>query len=724
MRHRSFLPVVLAAMLVLAPAIAVPALGASAAPVANAAVEAAADTPPKVVIVVGATHETTASYRSYADLFYAEAIKHTPNVTKVYSPNASWSQVKAAAQGASILIYLGHGSGYPKTSTSVFDPNNNNGMGLNTATDPSDYVAKYYGENYMANNIRLAKNAVVILSHLCYASGNSESGDPEPSYAVARERIDGFASGFLRAGARVVMADVWNSAVVSHIKSIFTTDQTFGNMWATSVSNHGHQMPFTPARNPAYKAVMDPNTWTSGFYRSIVGNLDMRTTAVVNGASAAPTGTDAAVGPKLWSMDGPTTISPNFDGVVDQLNLVARFSETATWNVTIRNAAGDAVRSQNGSGHQAFINWDVMTGGNLAPDGDYTWNLHATDAAGTDPLDESGGFTVVEQPTPNTGVLSFTPGATLTTSPTINYALTFAGPVSGLTKADLRISGSATGCVLGAPAAGPTEYTIQLTSCSTGTVTLKLNQGSVTDSASNVGPSGEIAAPKVTVDRTAPSVAQPKGVLRTGVALGTTATDAALPMTVSWSATDAGAGVKSYDVKRSKGGAAYEVIASAITGTSLNTTMKAGHRYQFKVRARDHAGNVSSWTGPYAWGASLAQQTSGSVTYTGTWSSQSVAAFSGGSAKYATAANASASYSFSGRSVAWVTRLSATSGAVQVFVDGVLAATIDTSAASTSERVLAFTRSWSGYGAHTIKLVVIGTADRPRADLDAFAVIQ
>jgi len=711
-------------MLVLAPALALPALGASAAPDAAAAAEDAADAPPKVVIVVGATHGSTASYRSYGDLFYAEAIKHTPNVVKVYSPSATWKNVKAAAQGASILIYLGHGSGYPKNASSVFDPNNNNGMGLNTADNPSDNVAKYYGENYMANDIRLAKNAVVILSHLCYASGNSESGNPEPTYAVARERIDGFASGFLRAGARAVIADVWNSAVVSHIKSILTTDQTIGNMWANSVSNHGHQMPFTPARNPAYKAIMDPNTWNSGFYRSIVGALDMRTTAVVNGAGAAPTGIDPAVGPRLWAMDGPTTISPNYDGVVDRLNLVARFSETATWAVSLRNADGDVVRSQSGTGHQAFITWDVMAGADLAPEGSYTWDLHATDAAGTDPLDESGAFEVAYQPTPGTGVLSFAPGATMTTSSTINYALTFAGPVSGLTKGDFRISGSASGCVLGAPAGGPTSYTIQVTSCSSGTVTLKLTPGSVTDAASNVGPAGEISATKVTIDRTAPAVGTVKASLRTGVTLSSNATNAPLPMSVSWSATDAGSGVKSFDVKRSKDGGAYERIASAITAASLNTTMTPGHTYKFKVRARDNVGNVSSWAASSTWHAGLTQQTTAAVTYTGTWSSESVSAFSAGSAKYATAASASATYSFSGRSVAWVTRLAPTSGAVQVYVDGVLAATVDTTAASTSERVVVFSKSWSSYGAHKIKLVVVGTTDRPRADIDAFAVIQ
>ena len=532
-------------MLVLAPALALPALGASAAPEATAAAESTADAPPKVVIVVGATHGATASYRSYGDLFYAEAIKHTPNVVKVYSPNATWKKVKAAAQGASILIYLGHGSGYPKNATSVFDPNNHHGMGLNKADDPSDYVARYYGENYMANDIRLAKNAVVILSHLCYASGNSESGNPEPTYAVARERIDGFASGFLRAGARAVIADVWNSAVVSHIRSILTTDQTIGNMWTNSVSNHGHQMPFTPVRNPAYKAIMDPNTWTSGFYRSIVGALDMSTTAVVNGAGAAPTGTDPAVGPRLWSIDGPTTISPNGDGVVDQLNLVARFSETATWDVSLRNADGAEVRSQSGTGHQAFVSWDATAGSDLAPEGSYTWHLHATDAAATDPLDESGAIEVVYQPTPQTGVLSFTPGATLTKSSTINYALTFGGPVSGLTKGDLRIGGSASGCVLGAPAGGPAAYTIAVSSCSSGTVTLKLNPGSVTDAASNVGPDGEISAAKVTIDKTAPAVRTVKARLRTGATLDSSATNAPLPMSVTWSATDAVSGVKS-----------------------------------------------------------------------------------------------------------------------------------------------------------------------------------
>ena len=478
MRHRAPLAAVLAAVVALLPALALPALAGSTAPGADA-VGTTAASGPKVVIVVGATHEATASYRSYANLMYAEAIKYTPNVVKVYSPNATWKNVKAAAQGASILIYLGHGSGYPRDDSAVFNPNGHDGMGLNSASNKSDYVAKYYGESYMANDIRLAKNAVVILSHLCFASGNSMSGDPEPTYAVAEQRIDNFASGFLRAGARTVIADVWNSGVIHYIRSIFTTNQSIGNMWAVSPSNHGHQMPFTPIRNPAYQAVMDPNNWTSGFYRSIVAAPEMRTTDVVEGASesltskhpstfqapgaaavgdapvslyqgaalgestgaALPAGevvrvTDVvpaddgasdpalevetldgsiggwvdgagliprdSAGPELWSMDGPGTISPNFDGYLDRLNLWARFSESVDWSVKLKDSGGDVVRTQDGTGHQAGITWDALPGGDPAPDGDYTWHLKASDAWGNPVLDEDGAFTIANEAVPGT----------------------------------------------------------------------------------------------------------------------------------------------------------------------------------------------------------------------------------------------------------------------------------------------------------------------------------
>jgi hypothetical protein len=79
---------------------------------------------------------------------------------------------------------------------------------------------------------------------------------------------------------------------------------------------------------------------------------------------------------------------------------------------------------------------------------------------------------------------------------------------------------------------------------------------------------------------------------------------------------------------------------------------------------------------------------------------------------------------FTGRAIAWVTTLRPTAGEVQVWVDGVHVKTVDTYAASTTYRRVVFSRAWTSYGTHTIKLVVVGTPDRRRADLDAFEIIR
>ena len=160
----------------------------------------------KVVIIVGATHGATPRYREQADRAYAEAIKYTSNVVKVYSPNATWARVKAAVVGASVVIYFGHGNGWPSPYT--YDPKytTKNGFGLNKVEGAGDNNNVYYGEPYVST-LDLAPGAVVMLHHLCYAAGNSEPGQAEPSVRVARQRADNYAAGFLKAGAAAVIAD-------------------------------------------------------------------------------------------------------------------------------------------------------------------------------------------------------------------------------------------------------------------------------------------------------------------------------------------------------------------------------------------------------------------------------------------------------------------------------------------------------------------------------------
>jgi hypothetical protein len=726
LRHRTPTAIALVAVVALAPLLAIPVLGAStAAPATPAAVAGdPAVTPPKVVIVVGAVEGITPSYRNDADAIYAEAIKYTPNVTRIYSPNATWAKVKAAAQGASIFVYLGHGYGFPSPYRPAMSPDVQNGIGINAIGGVDDYDKKYYGETPIANEFRFAKDAIVLLNHLCYSAGGSESHHAEPTMSVARQRVDNYASGFIRAGARTVIAQSWTSGVIYTIRSIFTTNQTILNAWDNAPNKQGHVQPFVPVRNPAFEARVDPDNWTTGFHRSIVSASSHTTTQIRDGAGIPNTTGDAA--PQLWSIDGPTALTPNFDGKTDTLSLVGRFSETVSWKVDIKNAGGDVVRTQTGTNHQAWLTWDARAGGQPAPDGDYTWNLHATDATGGT-LDESGPISVGHPDVPSTGVLTFKPTTpTTTTVGSISYSLVFAGPVTAVNWSDFTRTGTSAGCVLATPVQGATaaEYTLTITGCGTGTVGLYLNAGMVRGADLAYGPAGPISAAKVTIDTSAPKVKAATPTLRTGVQLGGTSTSQPLLVTLGWTGTDSGSGIASYDVQRSYDGGAFTTIAGAQAASSLDLTMTPGHSYRFRVRARDKAGNVGAWSPSYTWYPVLTQQSSGALAWTGSWTAEANPTASNGWVKRTTAAGASVSYSFSGRAVAWVTTLRPDAGAVQVWIDGALAATVDTQADAVTARQVVFSRTWSGYGSHTIRLVNLATAGQPRADLDAFEVIR
>ena len=238
--------------------------------------------PAKVVIVVGATHGATASYRARADAAYAEARRHTSNVVKVYSPNATWTRVKAAAVGASVLIYFGHGNGWPSPYT--YDPqySTKDGFGLNSDTNGdgrlSDNENRYYGEPYV-RTLDLAPNAIVMLHHLCYASGNSEPGHAQPTVTVARQRISNYAAGFLRTNAQAVIAD-GHRGPADYLRLLFTTDQTIESLWRTAPGNNGHARSFTSTRTSGVRALMDPEGTSSGFYRSLVTDPLLTTTMV------------------------------------------------------------------------------------------------------------------------------------------------------------------------------------------------------------------------------------------------------------------------------------------------------------------------------------------------------------------------------------------------------------------------------------------------------------
>ncbi|MFL5675219.1 MAG: hypothetical protein ACJ779_09440 [Chloroflexota bacterium] len=235
--------------------------------------EAASAAGIKVVVIVGPVGSSTANYILNAKRYAAQARSYGANVIEIYSPNATWSRVKAAAQGAKVIIYLGHGNGSP-SPYGAFSRYTKDGFGLNSSAGNGNSNTKYYGEYYVRTAIKLAPNAVVILNRLCYASGNSEWGRPNPTKTVAKERADNFGAGFLRAGARAVFAEGITSA--SYILSgLFRTSRTMGSIF-TSSSNFvsAYDFHFPSGRTPGYTVWMAPKSIGS-YYRSVVGNLSL-----------------------------------------------------------------------------------------------------------------------------------------------------------------------------------------------------------------------------------------------------------------------------------------------------------------------------------------------------------------------------------------------------------------------------------------------------------------
>ena len=181
------------------------AVGAAALPSASVLAAApggdAATSHARVAIIVGPVGSLTDYYLGMARAAATEARRYSDNVVTVYSPDATWPRVKDALAGASIVVYLGHGNGWPSPYSDVPRPSTQNGLGLNPVAGQGDGAHQYFGEQYLERSVRLAPGAVVLLHHLCYASGAAEPGMAQPSLDVAVRRVDNFGAGWLATGA-------------------------------------------------------------------------------------------------------------------------------------------------------------------------------------------------------------------------------------------------------------------------------------------------------------------------------------------------------------------------------------------------------------------------------------------------------------------------------------------------------------------------------------------
>ena len=382
------------------------AFGIQLSPTGLSVAPAHAETPaPKAVFIVGPTNRLTDNNLTDAARMADQAVVEGMDVRRVFFPNATWDNVLTNIQGASLVVYMGHGYGWPSPYTTRMTESRQNGFGLNSFQGSGRAQYTYYGAAPIRDNVRLAPNAVVMLLHGCYTSGNGEPGMAIPTEGLARERVDNYASGFLAAGARAVFAYGWNQKL-NYPRALATSDSTMDELFMTSGggSPAGYigwrERWFDSIRTPGAGIHLDPHP-TSGYYRALTGDLSMTAAdwrsgagqlpAVPPGTIEAPQISELVAGPDSASDVAaatvvPASFHPNGDGLDDALLMRHTVTRASYLDVTIHNDAGDEVRaftvwSAAGAGTSRWDGRDQ--GGAVVPDGRYTLTFVARDPQGT-----------------------------------------------------------------------------------------------------------------------------------------------------------------------------------------------------------------------------------------------------------------------------------------------------------------------------------------------------
>jgi hypothetical protein len=233
-----------------------------------------------------------------------------------------------------------------------------------------------------------------------------------------------------------------------------------------------------------------------------------------------------------------------------------------------------------------------------------------------------------------------------------------------------------------------------------------------------VGNWSAVATDTIVLDTVVPTATAPSYRLVSGSAISSGRTTVRL----AWTGADATSGIARNELAQSTDGGAWSTVSSALGTATIDRPLAPSHTYRFRVRAVDRAGNTGAWMSGPTFRLTAYSEANGGIRYTGTWTTSSSTVYWGGRVRSASRAGARATLTVTGRSVEWVARKGPTRGRAQVYVNGVLKATVDLYASTYQNQRVAWAANWSTSATRTIAIRVLGTSGRPRVDVDAFVV--
>lgn len=187
---------------------------------------------------------------------------------------------------------------------------------------------------------------------------------------------------------------------------------------------------------------------------------------------------------------------------------------------------------------------------------------------------------------------------------------------------------------------------------------------------------------------------------------------------LTWRGTDTGTGIRSYAAQVStNGGGWMSVPLGGSLATSIVRGALVGSSYRFRVRAVDRAGNIGAWVYTPPIRPARIDDRSSALTWSSGWSV-------GGGLHVTDATARTVTAGFSGQAVGILAPRGPGMGWAQIYLDGVLAGTIDLSAAAPQTPRIVWQRAFGVVGTHTIRIRTLGTSGRPRIALDGLVILR
>jgi spore germination protein YaaH len=231
----------------------------------------------------------------------------------------------------------------------------------------------------------------------------------------------------------------------------------------------------------------------------------------------------------------------------------------------------------------------------------------------------------------------------------------------------------------------------------------------------------QLAAYGVTIDTVAPVAAVPKGAI---AASRYVITRTAARMRVGWPvATDGASAIAGYELEAARDAGPWQPIASG-AGTSAITWADFGRLYQYRVRARDAAGNVSDWRASTPLTLTPTDDRSAAIRYSTGWQRLFSVPSYAGTLRRTIARGATAAFTASGRQFAFVARVGPTQGSASIYVNGVYQGRVSLYSATVGYMRVVWSKDFGTSARRTLVIRALGTAGHPAVIIDALIVAR